>query len=71
LEPNGPAAKAGLMSLDTIVRADGVPVTGVDDLIRVLNGERIGRAIAIDVLRRGMLRTFEVAPLERPTAKAA
>jgi S1-C subfamily serine protease len=71
LEPNGPAAKAGLMSLDTIVRADGVPVTGVDDLIRVLNGERIGRAIAIDVLRRGTLRMFEVKPLERPAVKAA
>lgn len=70
-EKNGPAAKAGLMSLDTIVRADGVAVTGVDDLIRVLNGERIGRAIAINVLRRGTLRTFEVAPLERPIAKAA
>ena len=46
-------------------------MTGVDDLIRVLNGEKIGRAITIDVLRRGTLRTFEVVPLERPTAKAA
>ncbi len=42
LEPNGPAALAGLMTLDTIVRADGEPVTGVDDLIRLLNSERIG-----------------------------
>ncbi len=70
LEPRGPAAFAGLMSLDTIVRADGQAVTGVDDLIRLLNGERIGRAIAIDVLRRGQLRTFEVTPLERPIPKA-
>ena len=52
------------MSLDTIVRADSQPVTGVDDLIRLLNSERIGRAIMIEVLRRGTLRTFEVAPLE-------
>jgi S1-C subfamily serine protease len=71
LEPNGRAALAGLMTLDTIVRADGQAVTGVDDLIRLLNGERIGRDIAIDVLRRGTLRSFEVTPLERKSAKAA
>jgi S1-C subfamily serine protease len=71
LEAKGPAALAGLMSLDTIVRADGVAVTGVDDLIRLLNGDRIGRAIAIDVLRRGTLRRFDVTPLERPAVRAA
>ena len=66
LDRQGPAALAGLMSLDTIVRADGKPVTGVDDLIRLLNAERIGREIAIYVLRRGQLKTFDVRPLERP-----
>jgi S1-C subfamily serine protease len=71
LDQHGPAALAGLMSLDTIVRADGQAVTGVDDLIRLLNGERIGKTIAIDVLRRGGLKTFDVRPLERPAAKAA
>ena len=71
IEPNGPAALAGLMTLDTIVRADGQAVTGVDDLIRLLNGERIGRNVTIEVLRRGSLRTFEVTPLERPAARAA
>jgi len=71
LEPQGPAALAGLLSLDVIVRADGESVTGVDDLIRLLNGERIGRPIAIDVLRRGQLRSFDVTPLERPAMRAA
>ncbi len=71
LEPNGPAALAGLMTLDTIVRADGEAVTGVDDLIRLLNSERIGRKLVIDVLRRGTLRTFEVTPLERPAVRTA
>jgi S1-C subfamily serine protease len=71
LEPSGPAALAGLMSLDTIVSADGEPITGVDDLIRLLNGERIGRPVTINVLRRGAFRSFEVKPLERPTARAA
>ena len=71
LEPQGPAALAGLLSLDVIVRADGESVTGVDDLIRLLNRERIGRPIAIDVLRRGQLRSFDVTPLERPAMRAA
>jgi S1-C subfamily serine protease len=64
-EPNGPAQAAGLMSYDIVVRLDGVPVTGVDDMIRLLNGERIGRVATFDVLRRGQLRSFDVSPAER------
>lgn len=71
LEQGGPAERAGLMSFDTIVRVDGEAVTGVDDLIRILNGDRIGRPVAFAVLRRGQLRSFEVMPTERPAAKAA
>jgi S1-C subfamily serine protease len=52
-------------------RADGEAVIGVDDLIRLLNSGRIGRGIAIDVLRRGTLRSFDVTPSERPVLKAA
>jgi S1-C subfamily serine protease len=66
-EPQGPAAAAGLMSYDIVVRLDGAPVTGVDDLIRLLNAEQIGRTVKVDVLRRGQLRTFELLPTERPS----
>ena len=71
LGPGGPAETAGLMSFDTIVRVDGEAVTGVDDLIRLLNSERIGRPISVEVLRRGQLRSFDVTPRERSTARAA
>jgi len=71
VEPDKPADVAGLMSYDVIVRLDGAPVTGVDDLIRLLNAERIGRAVPVDVLRRGQLRSFTLNPGERQAAKAA
>jgi S1-C subfamily serine protease len=71
VEPDKPADVAGLMSYDVIVRLDGAPVTGVDDLIRLLNAERIGRAVPVDVLRRGQLRSFTLQPNERQAAKAA
>lgn len=71
LEPSGPASAAGLMTYDIIVRADGAPVTGVDDLIRLLSHERIDRVVRVDVLRRGQFKSFDVRPNERPMPKAA
>jgi len=67
VEPNGPAGNAGLMSHDLVVALDGEPVTGVDDLIRLLDRNRIGRKVSIDVLRLGRLRSFDVTPTERST----
>ena len=68
VEPGGPAGSAGLMSHDLVVGLDGEPVTGVDDLIRLLDRNRIGRLVAMDVLRLGRLRSFAVTPTERVTA---
>ncbi|MDT3686344.1 MAG: trypsin-like peptidase domain-containing protein [Pseudorhodoplanes sp.] len=70
LEAGAPANVAGLQTLDVIVCVDGAPVTGVDDLIRLLNTDRIGRDVTFDVLRRGRLRTFNVRPEERKVVKS-
>ena len=72
IEPDGPAAQAGLMSGDVVIRLDGVEINGVDDLIRVLDRDRIGKRLAMDVLRLGRLRAIDIHPLERkPVARAA
>jgi S1-C subfamily serine protease len=67
VEKESPAASAGLMSGDLIVALDQMRITGADDLIRALTGERIGRAVEIDVLRMSQRRRFTVTPQERPT----
>ena len=67
-EPGSPANRSGLLTGDMIVTLDGQPVTGADDLIRLLTGERIGRSIEIAVLRLGKLRRFTLAPEERKRA---
>ena len=64
-EPGSPGNRAGLLTGDMIVSLDGQPVTGADDLIRLLTGERIGKAIEIKVLRLGKPRTFTLVPEER------
>jgi S1-C subfamily serine protease len=68
VEPGGPADRAGLLSHDLVVRLDGERVTGVDDLVRLLDRSRIGKSVAIDVLRLGRLRSFVVVPTERSPA---
>ena len=65
IQTDGPANRAGLMSHDLVVRLDGEPVTGVDDMIRLLDRNRIGKTIEIGVLRLGRLREFEVVSSER------
>jgi S1-C subfamily serine protease len=69
VDQEGPAAAGGLMRDDLIVGLDGEPVTGVDDLIRLLNAERISRKVEIDVIRLGRLRHFTVMPSERKSAR--
>jgi S1-C subfamily serine protease len=69
LDPAGPAASAGLAEGDMIVSVDGVCITGVDDVIRILDAGRIGRALALEAVRSGTKRELIVVPAERATPK--
>jgi len=68
IEPDGPAGRAGLLSGDVVIKLDGVGIHGVDDLIRALDRDRIGRTLEMEVLRLGRLRAIEIHPVERKPA---
>ena len=52
VEGGSPAARAGLQVGDIIVAFDEEPVHGIDDLHRLLTGERIGAATTVTAVRK-------------------
>jgi len=65
VEPGSPAERAGLVAGDIILALDGTTVTGADDLIRTLAGEKIGRTIEVETLHNGGRRVLTLVPQER------
>jgi S1-C subfamily serine protease len=68
VEPDSAAARAGLKPNDIVVALDGATIAGADDLVRALTGEKIGRDVALDVLRGVEKLTVSVVPEERKRA---
>ena len=64
VEPNSPAATAGLKDGDVVLAFSDIPVTGVDDLHRLLTEDRIGVPTAVTILRAARRRTIAVVPME-------
>jgi S1-C subfamily serine protease len=65
VEEASPAERAGVRARDIILTLDGVAITGGDDLIRVLGGDKIGRTVEIEVLRGGNRVVLPLVPQER------
>jgi S1-C subfamily serine protease len=59
-----PADRGGLRPGDTLVSIDGAPLEGMDDLQRVLRGEMVGRAVAVELVRDGDVITRHIVPAE-------
>lgn len=65
VEAGSPAAKAGIRERDVIVAVEGTPVAGVDDLLRTLSGDRIGKDTRVQLVSHGELKETTVVPEER------
>jgi S1-C subfamily serine protease len=65
VETGSPADHAGLLTGDILLAVDRKEITGADDLVRLLDAEKIDRTVPFDVLRRSDQRRFWAALRER------
>lgn len=70
VEPDGPFANAGLLVGDIVVKVDGQPLDDIQELLRMLAGDVVGRSLHVDVVRGGSLTTVEVLVGERPRRRS-
>jgi S1-C subfamily serine protease len=68
LEPNGPAANAGVRMGDRIVGFNGQPVSGLDALQLLLTEQQVGVPSQITVLRLTEKLEFQVVPVLSPSS---
>jgi S1-C subfamily serine protease len=61
---DSPAAAAGLRPEDLIVAIDDTAVERIDDVQRLLVGDRIGETVQLDVLREGRRIALRLVPVE-------
>ena len=62
---DSPASQAGLLVGDVIVAFDGQPVESPEDLLDLLAGDRVGKAVAIKLVRGGASKEVKVTVGDR------
>ncbi len=68
VQSGSPAETAGFLNGDLLLGFDGIEVTGVDHLHRLLNADSIGRTIIFTVLRTGKVVTLKATLTARSKA---
>jgi len=70
VEKNGPADKGGLEAGDVITKFDGKAITSSADLPRAVGATKPGKIAAVEVLRKGAVKTLSMGVGEMPTETA-
>ena len=66
VEPESPSSAAGLLPGDIILRLGEQSVASLDDLVRLLSSETLGRDIPLDILRHFHPHRLTLTPTEAP-----
>jgi S1-C subfamily serine protease len=64
VEPDGPAAEAGVRPEDLIVAIDGRPVERMDDVLGLMSGDAVGVPVRVGLVRAGRRLELELVPGE-------
>jgi S1-C subfamily serine protease len=65
VEDGSPADRGGLIVGDILATLDGQPIEDTDDLLVLLAGDRVGRAVPVKLVRGGELAEVEITVGER------
>jgi S1-C subfamily serine protease len=68
IENNSPAHRSGLATGDVIISYDEKPITGIDDLHRLLTDEQVGIKSKITIIRKSERKTLDITPAESKAA---
>jgi serine protease Do len=64
VDPEGPAAKAGIEAGDVVLRFDGRSIDSQSDLPRIVGGTKPGSKVSMNVWRKGTARDVQVTVAE-------
>ncbi len=64
VEANGPAGKAGLLMGDLLIRIGDHAVSSIEAIHRLLDEEKIGKRVEVEVIRERSRKRLEVVPQE-------
>jgi S1-C subfamily serine protease len=66
VEPDAPAARAGVLVGDVVFAIDGQPVQSPEQVVDLLGGGAVGRTLGLDLVRGGTRARSEIIVGERP-----